>query len=61
MARFKIFLGEYEQHEVIAVSEEHAIIHWLDREGYDTAEQALAEYFDPGEPGAEMRAERVSG
>lgn len=60
MARFKIFLGEYEQHEVIAVSEEHAIIHWLDREGYDTAEQALAEYFEPGDA-AEMRAERVSG
>lgn len=60
MARFKIFLGEFEQHTVTATSPESAIATWLDTQGYDTAEEALAEYFGPGDDG-DIMAVQVSG
>lgn len=51
--RWQIYIGEYDQHIVKADTEEQAIKNWCNDQGYDSPDEAAAEYDLEG---ADVRA-----
>lgn len=52
--RWIIYIGDFPQHVVVAEDEARAIAKWCDEQGYETLDQAAAEF--EGMTGHDIRA-----